>query len=88
MGATAFARRAAGELVATGLAPIASPAVEPSALTPQEGRVAELAAQGMTNSEISEELFLSNSTVDYHLSTVFRKLEITSRRRIKDKLAD
>lgn len=88
MGATAFAHRAAGELVATGLAPIASPAVQPSALTPQERRVAELAAQGMTNSEIAEQLFLSNSTVDYHLSKVFRKLEITSRRRIKDQLAD
>ena len=88
MGAMAFARRASGELVATGLEPIASPAVEPSALTPQERRVAELAAEGMTNSEIAEQLFLSNSTVDYHLSKVFRKLEITSRRRVKDKLTD
>jgi DNA-binding CsgD family transcriptional regulator len=87
MGATIFARRAAAELAATGLTPLAAPTAEPSALTPQEGRVAELAAAGMTNSEISQQLFLSASTVDYHLSKVFRKLEITSRRRIKDKLA-
>jgi DNA-binding CsgD family transcriptional regulator len=87
MGARTFTRRATGELVATGLTPTATPAAEPSVLTPQEQRVAERAAQGMTNAEISEELFLSASTVDYHLSKVFRKLEITSRRRIKDKLA-
>jgi DNA-binding CsgD family transcriptional regulator len=86
MGAAAFAQRAALELAASGAKPLVTSTVQRSALTPQERHVAELAAQGMTNSEISEQLFISISTVDYHLSKVFRKLEITSRRRLKDKI--
>jgi DNA-binding CsgD family transcriptional regulator len=88
MGAAAFAQRAALELAASGAKPLVTSTVQRSALTPQERHVAELAAQGMTNSEISEQLFISISTVDYHLSKVFRKLEITSRRRLKDKIYD
>jgi len=86
MGAKAFEQRAARELAATGTAPAASAPAEPEALTPQERRVAELAAQGMTNAEISQHLFISGSTVDYHLSKAFRKLNVTSRRRLRDRL--
>lgn len=88
MGAVLFAQRAAGELAVTGVGPITMASFPNSELTGQEKRVAALAAEGMTNTEISGQLFISGSTVDYHLSKVFHKLQITSRRRIKGKLQD
>ena len=51
-------------------------------LTPQELRVAELAAGGLSNREIAERLFLSPRTIGAHLYTAFRKLGITSREQL------
>lgn len=82
MGAHAFAARARDELAATGLTVTRPPAAGTSTLTPQEARVAELAAAGMTNRDIASQLFLSPTTVDYHLRKVFRKLGVTSRRQL------
>ena len=49
-------------------------------LTPQERRVAELAAKGLTSPAIARELFISAKTVDHHLSHIYAKLGIASRR--------
>jgi len=86
IGTAAFAQRAGRELAATGVGPATTVPAPPEALTPQKRRIAELAARGMNNAEISQQLFINASTVDYHLSKAFRKLGITSRRRLRDKL--
>ena len=84
MGVGAFAARAGSELLAAGLKPMEltlDGKVDPG-LTPQESHVARLAATGATNSEIAVQMFLTTSTVEYHLSKIFRKLGITSRRQL------
>lgn len=48
-------------------------------LTPSERRVARLAADALTNREIAERLFVSEKTVEAHLSRTFRKLGVRSR---------
>ncbi|WP_432989061.1 helix-turn-helix transcriptional regulator [Dactylosporangium sp. CA-233914] len=82
MGAAAFAERARVELLATGQH--ARPRAVPAGhhLTSQEARVAALAASGATNTEIATQLFVTASTVEYHLNKIFRKLDITSRRQL------
>jgi DNA-binding CsgD family transcriptional regulator len=82
MGAAAFAARTRAELLAAGDSP-RQPAEQPGlGLTPQEAQVSRLAAAGATNTEIATHLFVTTSTVEYHLSKVFRKLNITSRRQL------
>jgi DNA-binding CsgD family transcriptional regulator len=79
MGADRFSEQAAAELRATGERARARTPETAADLTPQETRVADLAAAGASDSEIAAQLFISPSTVDYHLRKVFRKLQVTSR---------
>ena len=87
MGAHGFAGRALLELRAAGGRAASGPTRAPSPLTPQEAQVAALAADGATNKEIATQLFLSEGTIEYHLTKVFRKLELTSRRQLRRRLA-
>jgi DNA-binding CsgD family transcriptional regulator len=88
MGAEAFAERARRELQATGETVRKRTVETLDDLTPQEVQVARLAADGQTNPEIGAQLFLSPRTVEWHLSKVFGKLGIGSRRELGSALSD
>lgn len=87
-GAVPFAERARVELLATGETARRRTVDTQFHLTPQERQVAVLAASGLTNSEIATQSFVTTSTVEFHLSRVFRKLGITSRKQIGSRLRD
>jgi DNA-binding CsgD family transcriptional regulator len=78
LGAPLWAEKARADL-----ARIGGQAAEPGALTPTEQRVAELAAEGRTNREVADALFVSVKTVEANLSRVFQKLGIRSRRQLR-----
>lgn len=63
-------------------------AASPGELTPTEQRVAELVADGRTNREVADALFVSVKTVEANLSRIFQKLGITSRRELRDRGSD
>ncbi len=87
MGAEAFAQRAERELLATGEHARKRTVETLGDLTPQEAQISRLVAQGQTNREIAAQLFISPSTVEYHLRKVFRKLDVKSRTQLAHRLA-
>jgi DNA-binding CsgD family transcriptional regulator len=88
MGAEAFAGRAERELRATGEHARKRTVDTLGQLTPQETQISRLVAEGHTNREIAAQLFISPSTVEYHLKKVFRKLGVTSRTQLANRLPD
>jgi DNA-binding NarL/FixJ family response regulator len=87
-GAPALARGIREELVAAGAKPRRTSSESAATLTPSERRVAELAAQGLTNRQIAQALFVTVKTVEWHLRNAFVKLRITSRRELQPVLRE
>jgi DNA-binding CsgD family transcriptional regulator len=86
-GAKPLARQAETELRATGARPRRVVLTGLDSLTASERRIAELAAQGLTNREIAQTLFITARTVEGHLTSVFRKLMLDSRDELPAALA-
>ena len=86
LGQETSAERALGELRASGETARRRIPEAWAELTPQELQIAQLAAQGLSNKEISERLYVSYRTVGTHLYHLFPKLGITSRNQLRDAL--
>jgi DNA-binding CsgD family transcriptional regulator len=87
-GAVALAERARRELRACGLRVQRTARTGPDALTTSERRVAELVAEGASNREAAQALFVTEKTIETHLASVYRKLSIHSRRDLAMKLTE
>jgi DNA-binding CsgD family transcriptional regulator len=87
LGAVALARQAETDLRATGAKPRRVRLTGLEALTASERRIAELAADGLTNREIAQTLFVTDRTVEGHLTNVFTKLGVRSRTSLPAALA-
>jgi DNA-binding CsgD family transcriptional regulator len=83
LGATLWAAKARSEIGSIG-----GRAPSPRALTPTEQRIAALVAEGRTNREVAAELFVTNRTVEGHLSKIYAKLGLRSRAELAKRFAD
>jgi DNA-binding CsgD family transcriptional regulator/tetratricopeptide (TPR) repeat protein len=86
IGMDAFADRASRELAATGETVRKRTVETTTELTPQEIQVARLAIDGRSNPEIGAQLFISARTVEWHLRKVFTKLNISSRKELRESM--
>ena len=91
-GASAVEAELREELMAAGARPRRDSVTGIESLTPTELRVAQLAADGLSNRAIAEQTFVSRNTVAWHLGNIYRKVQVGSReqlaRRIKDNRDD
>ncbi len=85
--ATALVDAAGAQLRLAGARPRRIAVSGRAALTPSEHRVADLAADGMSNKQIAQGLFVTLRTVEMHLSNTYRKLDIASREELPAALA-
>ena len=86
-GGAAWVAQAQAELKQAGARPARAAIRGTDALTPSERRVSALAAEGMTNKEIAQALFVTQRTIEMHLSHAYGKLEIDSRQDLAEALA-
>jgi DNA-binding CsgD family transcriptional regulator len=84
LGAQPFVERCQSELRACGARQPKRERPGLLELTNREREVAHLVAQGLTNREIASELFLSSKTIEFHLRSIFTKLNISNRRQLRD----
>ncbi|HWC39107.1 MAG TPA: LuxR C-terminal-related transcriptional regulator, partial [Acidimicrobiales bacterium] len=87
-GMEGFAERAGVELRATGERAGKRSVEMGTDLTPQEAAISRLVAQGATNHEVAAQLFISQSTVEYHLRKVFSKLGLKSRTQLAQRVLE
>jgi DNA-binding CsgD family transcriptional regulator/tetratricopeptide (TPR) repeat protein len=87
-GAVVLAGRLREELTASGVRAPRHARKTPVTLTPGEERVAQLVASGLSNREVAQKLFVSVRAVEFHLSNVFTKLGISSRRQLTPRLSE
>ena len=87
-GAERLAARATEELRASGARPRRHAVSGPDALTSSEARVVHMAADGMSNREIAQSLFVTAKTVENQLGSAYRKLGVRSRDRLRSALAE
>lgn len=85
-GAARLAGAARAELLAAGGRPRRDAVSGVGSLTPQEQRVARMAADGMSNPQIAQALFVTPRAIEWHLTKVFGKLHITSRAQLIEAL--
>ncbi|MFE9449977.1 helix-turn-helix transcriptional regulator [Streptomyces sp. NPDC006739] len=84
LGASGLAEQARAELRASGVAATPAPADPLAELTAQQRQIVRLAARGLRNREIAEQLMLSPRTISSHLYNVYPKLGISSRNQLRD----
>jgi DNA-binding NarL/FixJ family response regulator len=87
LGLLRYAERARRELRASGETVRRRAPGAWAQLSPQELQIAQLAADGLSNREIGERLYLSHRTVESHLYRLFPKLGVTSRAQLRDALS-